>query len=96
MTGDPRRFPVRRVPVRFRDDGDQALLIAPGRTTAYALNPTARAIWELCDGATTVDEMADAICHVFNVSRSTALIDVAEILAELTAAELLYWSPERT
>ncbi len=96
MTGDPQRLPVRRAPVQFRDDGDQALLIAPGKTTGYALNPTARAIWELCDGATTVEEMADAICHVFNVTRPTALTDVIEVLNQLTAAEFVDWSPART
>ncbi len=85
------RLPLRRSPVEFRDDGHQALLVVPGETVTYALNPTARAVWELCDGTTTLDELVDAICEVFDVPRDAADADVTDVLDRLAAADLVYW-----
>lgn len=42
----------------------------------FVLNPTAFALWELCDGQTTVSEMVDAVCDLFDVTRAQARHDV--------------------
>ena len=94
MTSDARRLPTRHSDVQLRDEGHEARLIVPGRASTYVLNPTARAVWELCDGSTTVDELADALCQVFDVTRATAATDVADVLEGLVAADLVDWAPD--
>ena len=92
MTTQVRRLPVRRTDVVLDGDDTRSVLIDPGRGDGHVLNPTARAIWELCDGTTTLDELVDAICQVFSVPHGVALRDVAAVLAELEAAGLVSWS----
>ena len=94
MTPDVRRLPRRHADVQLRAEGHKARLVVPGRTTAYALNPTARAIWELCDGSTTIDEMTDALCQVFDVARANAGADVRDVLEGLVAADLIDWTSD--
>lgn len=94
MSPGVRRLPKRHADVQLRDEGHEARLIVPGRSTTYALNPTARAIWELCDGSTTIDELTDAMCQVFDVSRAKAGTDVTAVLEGLVAADLVDWTPE--
>ena len=94
MTEDEQPLPRRREGVRLRGEGRDALLVAPGQSTAYALNPTARAVWELCDGTTTIEELTDAICQVFAVERSTAVADVMAVLEGLEASGLVHWTPD--
>jgi hypothetical protein len=94
VTRDRQHLPTRRADVRFREEGHDVLLVTPEQTAAYALNPMARAIWELCDGTTTIEEMTDAICQVFDVTRPTATEDVAMVLDGLTAAGLVRWASD--
>lgn len=88
MTTHLRQLPQRRQDVELRDSGYQSVLVTPSGST-YALNPTARAIWELCDGATTVDELAEAISAVFVVDHDAAIRDVAATIEQLQAADLV-------
>ena len=92
MTTDLQRLPHRRTDVRLWDRGTETVLMDPGDDTAHALNPTARAIWELCDGTTTIDELVEAICEVFAVPREAALTDVTVVLEQFAAADLVGWS----
>jgi hypothetical protein len=94
VTPDVRRLPIRHSDVQLHGEGHEALLVVPGRTTAYALNPMARAIWELCDGSTTIEELTDALCQVFDVTRATAGNDVTDVLEGLVAADLVDWTPD--
>ena len=88
MSTDLRQLPKRRDDVQLRDRGEESVLVTPSGST-YALNPTARAIWELCDGTTTIDELADAISQVFAVDRATAAADVAATIEQLRSADLV-------
>lgn len=94
MSTRTRNMPVRREGIRLRDGETRSLLIDPDRDVTHVLNPSARAIWELCDGTTTIDELVGAICQVFSVTHSEALRDVAAVLADLEAAGLVEWSPD--
>lgn len=47
------------------------------------LNPTALALWEICDGRTSVEEMLSAVCEVFAVDRERARSDVRNTLMSL-------------
>jgi hypothetical protein len=86
------RLPRRRDDAVVREDGTATWLVAPGTGDAHILNPTARAIWELCDGATTVEELVDAIRQVFDVTPATARADVEAVIHRLESAELVSWS----
>ena len=83
-----RHLPERNPDVQLREHGDGSVLVKPSGST-YALNPTARAIWELCDGTTTIDELAEAISEVFAIDEATASRDVAVTIEQLEAADLV-------
>jgi hypothetical protein len=90
-----RTYPRRRTDALVLDDGTESRLIAAGQVQTHVMNPTARAIWELCDGETEPGEMVMAICQVFDVEPMVARIDVQAALARLADAGLISWS-ERT
>lgn len=94
MTTQVRRLPVRRTDVSLDGDDIRSVLLDPETGVGHVLNPTARAVWELCDGTTTLDELVDAICQVFSVSHGVALRDVAAVLADLEGAGLVVWSAD--
>ena len=91
------RLPVRRSDILLADEDTGSLLIDTELGTTHRLNPAARAVWELCDGATTLGELVDAICQVFAVPHEVARRDVATTLEQLQHAGLVSWSsPDRT
>jgi hypothetical protein len=88
----PDRLPRRRDDVLLFDEDTRSVLAAPDQDVTHVLNPTARAVWELCDGMTTLDELAAAICQVFSVSPEVAAADVSAVIEQLVAAELVVWA----
>ena len=90
------RLPLRRYDVRLHDRETRSYLVVPDGGVAHELNPTARAVWELCDGTTTVDELVDAITQLFSVDRDVAVADVLGIVGQLEAAGLVGWAPAAT
>jgi hypothetical protein len=84
-------YPTRRADVLLVDDGVNSMLARADGERTHLLNPTARAIWELCDGETAPDEMTSAICQVFAVSWDDASADVASALEALTGIGLVDW-----
>ena len=55
----------------------------------HMLNDSARAIWELCDGETSPDEMADAVAELTGLRREDAQTDVSIALGELRSLGLV-------
>jgi hypothetical protein len=86
------RLPRRRDDVRLHDRELRSYLVVPEGGVAHELNPTARAVWELCDGRTTVEEVVEAICQIFLVERDNATAGVVAIVGELEAAGLVGWA----
>ncbi len=69
---------------------DKGAVVTGSRATrAVALNPTALALWELCDGDTTVAEMVDAVCELFAIGSEQARGDVESALAQMQAAGVI-------
>ena len=62
-------------------DADQKVMLA--------VNASAAALWELCDGNTTIEEMVMAICQVSSLPADRARDDVERTLAEFQRAGLL-------
>ena len=63
---------------------DEGAVVQPSRSQdPVALNPTAWALWEICDGRTDVDEMVLAICTLFAVEEQQARADVESALRDM-------------
>ncbi|GIU91957.1 MAG: hypothetical protein KatS3mg011_0863 [Acidimicrobiia bacterium] len=80
------RNPVRRG--RLLGGRKQARVETPDGKV-HVLNPSARAIWELCDGETTPAEMAAAVAAATGLDPQVALGQVEETLASFARLGLV-------
>lgn len=71
--------PCRRDGVRVEVDEAGSALVR-GTTQLATLNDPALAVWELCDGRTTVEEIVTAIGVLFDADPATLQRDVAATL----------------
>ena len=101
MSQRPRRHPD----LAWRNwDGEVVILTPaghlPGAPSEQAdgaehdLNPVASRIFELCDGARTVAEIASTLVDEFEVDASIAEADAVQFVAELLQMRLLIIDPE--
>lgn len=81
--------PMRHGQAWVRRGGDDAAVYNPDRGTLHLLNASALAIWELCDGATTGREMAEAVAELTDLDPAAAEGDVVATLDELARQELI-------
>jgi PqqD family protein of HPr-rel-A system len=89
------RRPVRAPRVWVRKARGETLAYNRETGDAHLLNETALAIWDLCDGETTAEEMIEAICQLCGMHADIVEEDVDRILAEFEAAGLVVWVPDR-
>jgi hypothetical protein len=81
--------PRRAFGLHLESEGDDAVLVdATGRRVAR-LNEPAAALWDLCDGRTTVQEMIDACVELFGGDSDQMVIDVTEAMRRMTEARVL-------
>ncbi|MBV7333612.1 PqqD family protein [Chloroflexi bacterium TSY] len=59
--------PVRKPDIHTKDLGTETLLYSAKFGAIHILNPTAKCIWEMCDGQHTMEEMAHirAIAYLY-------------------------------
>jgi len=81
--------PLRHGQAWVRRGSDDTAVYNPDTATLHLLNPSALAIWELCDGETTVEEMAVAVSELARVSLDAAESDVSAALTQLENAGLV-------
>lgn len=81
--------PVRLGTATVRHSASGAVVRRADTSVEAALNPTAFALWELCDGDTSVAEMVAAICQLFDVSPERATSDVAHGMQQLRESGLI-------
>jgi hypothetical protein len=86
---DAHRLPRRRPDVELRDAGERTWLVDLANDQTLELNAIARAIWELCDGRTTTDELGHAINQVFDVPLDRARDEVEKVVAQFDAAGIV-------
>jgi hypothetical protein len=60
----------------LRETGDEAAIYDPSTGTLFQLNATALAIWQACDGETTVDEITEALVTLTGLSSRNLRFDV--------------------
>jgi hypothetical protein len=82
-------YPRRCADVRVRVVDGDLVVFDRRQALIHYLNPTARYIWEQCDGSATVADIAHRLAEVFSVAPQTAAADVAVFLAHLYTIELL-------
>jgi hypothetical protein len=82
-------LPTRRTDVVVHDLADHSVLEVGDGGELHRMNPTARAIWELCDGETTIEEVTDAICRLFSLEPSVAMGDIEQVIASFEAIGLV-------
>lgn len=61
----------------------------PETDALHVLNASAKAIWELCDGETTAEEMAGAISEITGLGWQDAASDLASTLKSLRRLGLI-------
>lgn len=83
--------PIRRPGVWLRRAGEENAIYDPLTESLHLLNETALAIWQLCDGETTPDEMVTAICKLFRTSTDEVTEDVNRVLGEFKTAGIIFW-----
>jgi len=81
--------PLRHGQAWVRRGSDDAAVYNPDTGTLHVLNPSALAIWELCDGATTGREMVEAVAELTALDIAAAAADVGLALDELARRELI-------
>jgi pyrroloquinoline quinone biosynthesis protein D len=69
--------------------GDELVVYVPPGETAYALNLSAVAIWQLCDGTRTVEEIAEELGPCVGSSGASLLPDVIQGVTRLHELGLL-------
>ena len=73
---------------RLTSDG-ATVLVDPGARVEHVLNDTALALWELCDGETTVEEMVVAATGLFDAQGGRLEQDVLAALDAMVDQGLL-------
>jgi hypothetical protein len=81
--------PVRKPGVWLRTSDTENVVFDPDTENVHFLNATAMAIWVLCDGQTTADEMIGAICELSGLPREVVAEDVQRTLTRFVDAEIL-------
>ena len=78
---------ARRVEVQFERVADEILAVKPATLEAHALNQSAAAVFDLCDGKTSKSEMAAEIQRRIGLPADEEIVDLA--LSELVETGLV-------
>ena len=73
--------------IRKQDEGTAVYNAATARL--HLLNASAIAIWEACDGQTTVAEIVGAVIELTGLSAEAATAEVTNVLQEMMRAGLV-------
>jgi coenzyme PQQ biosynthesis protein PqqD len=81
---------IRRPEVDLNPLPDQTVLLFQKDTSlAVPVNQSGAAIWEMCDGAHTLDQIVDKLAETYDQQRSRIEQDVRTFLEELTRLGLV-------
>lgn len=81
--------PTRHGEAWVRRDAEETAVYNPDTGALHLLNPSALAIWELCDGSTTGEEMAGAVAELTELDLDRARVEVGVALDELSRQGLV-------
>jgi PqqD family protein of HPr-rel-A system len=89
MTAGLANRPVRKPGVWLRSSDNENVVFDPQTDSVHFLNATAMAIWVLCDGETTADEMIGAICELSGLPPDVVAEDVQQTLLRFVEADIV-------
>jgi hypothetical protein len=75
--------PIRAASVKEYPLGEEMLLFAGGRQVVHALNASAWAVWDLCDGSRTVTEIAGELGEVVGRAPESLVPEVVRVVEDL-------------
>lgn len=81
--------PSQRSDVFERSLEDEAVLYDPSDSVMHTLSPVALFIWKMCDGRHTSEDIARAVCEVYDADPDEVLKDVESTLKQFRAKKLL-------
>ena len=82
--------PVRTPGIIVQDIGDETLLYSAEGKAIHVLNPSARRIWELCDGEHSTVDLVQALRARFSIgAEHDVTADIRRTLEDLAARGLL-------
>jgi hypothetical protein len=84
-------LPLQRPGTWLRQSADENVVVDTDNARLHVLNDTALALWELCNGENTVEEMITAVCELFGEPADVVRRDVQSTLAGFDSAGLLLW-----
>ncbi len=83
------RYPKRSEETASRVIDDEAVIVMPKEGTVKILNDTGAAIWELSDGAHSIEDIAKSLSGRFYIAEAEACRDILEFLEELKAEGMI-------
>ena len=86
------RYP-RRAAVPWRRLDTEALVVDVAAGTLYPLNAVAARIWELCDGARSIDDILVILTEEFDATAEVIRHDAERFIDDLVAARLVDLAP---
>jgi pyrroloquinoline quinone biosynthesis protein D len=92
MAGADGKTPAERVPVRNLDTRIRKLrgtILVAGPEEVLELGETATFVWNHIDGTRTIAEIGAALASEYDVDAETATADVAELVDDLLASEIV-------
>ena len=89
MTSEPSSRPRHAEGFTGKDLGEEYVILDRAGDRFYQLNGTARAIYFLCDGSRTLDDIARALAESYDVTLEVSRQDTAKTIEELQGAGIL-------
>lgn len=81
--------------IAWRIVDNQAVVLSLEDKQIRGLNPVGTRIWELIDGNTPLDHIAQIISREFDISPAQAKQDAQEFVRELKEKGLISWDTEQ-
>jgi hypothetical protein len=81
--------PIKSDDVSVRPDGDHVVIHLRSDNTVHRLNATAYAIWGLCDGTTSPEEIAEGVAELAGIDDEDAMDQVVDALDAMRSAGLI-------
>ena len=92
MTEPDLRVPARHPRTASRTFSGEAVIVSPAENMVRLLNPAGSRIWELADGAHTVEEIAAVLTKEYAVELPLARESAAHFLHDLADKGLIAWA----
>lgn len=84
-----RHFVKKSDKVAWRTINNEAVIISLGDTWVRGLNPVATRIWQLVDGKSTAEEIAQTLSNEFEINLVQAREDTQQLIEQLEKRRLV-------